>query len=576
MAGRLPAVAAVVTMVVLAVTLHALEIAGLRRVSHDDTISYLAATGHQGEFQHVVDNRAPPVAEWVPAARWQAFTRVEDRLPLLRIARDLGHHDIHPPVYFWLLHLWALVVGVQLWTGPVLNLVLHLLTAVALWRLARRLLGSPLAAWAVTGVWATLPAVVETAGSTRQYSLAGLWSVLLVSASLRAREAPRARTIAAVTACTALGMLTLYAFGFVVAGLGLVALVDLRLAERRRAAVRQLVAFAAGGMVFLAGQPWIREVLERQREQAEPFSVARLALRARLLAGELPSFVIADVQATTGVVLLAVGAVTAVVAWRAQASTRPVVWLAVWTPAVVAGTYLAAVSPGAAYEARYFSVALPWVAFLPVLAWRQLRAAPVAVVGIALFITAAVVNLSAFTRAADAPPAVTLDGPQPVVLDNLARGVLLRILWDAPPGLPVYAADQPTLLATTDRWLRCDGQLPCDGRPVMLATQVQYDATAEGQAAILDAAREVRRVSPAPDIDAIAERYRLSAPTAAGRASSVAAVGAASHAGGRARTATTTMHSSTTMRNVAVRASAGYGADGANSLRLARYQNSVQ
>jgi hypothetical protein len=553
---------AIGAVALLAVTLHALEMAGLRRVSHDDTISFLAATGHQAAFQQVVDDGEPPVAQWVPASRWQAFTRIERPLPLLTIASDLGHHDIHPPVYFWLLHVWTLAVGVHLWTGPALNLLLHVATAVVLWRLARTLLGSPLAAAAVTGIWATLPAVVQTAGSTRQYSLA-LLSVLTVAAFLRARETPAWTSLVAVAAWTALGMLTLYTFGLVVAGLGLICLADLRQAGQRRSALLRLGALATGGVVFLACQPWLQEVLARQRAQAEPFSISRMLLRFRLLREGLPDFAIADLPLAAGVALLVLATALAVLAWRARPATRPVVWLAVWLPATMAAAFLAAISPGAAWQARYFSIAMPFVAFLPVAAWPYLRARPVAVLAAVVFCAAAVVNTAAFARAAAAPPVTTLDGPQPVVLDNLARGVLLRILWDAPPDLPVYAADQGTLLATTDRWLRCASSEPCHARPVVLTTQVQYDATVAGQEAILAAARRVRRVSPAPAIDSIAERYRLSAPTAvASSRVSARAVGAATQSGLRSRTASTTMATSMTARTAAATASAPYGADG--------------
>lgn len=572
---RPAAVAAVVAVVAVAVALHGLELASLRRVSHDDTISYLAATGHQGEFQQIVDRHQPPVARWVPARRWQALTRIDRALPLLTIAQDLGHHDIHPFVYFWLLHVWALVVGVHLWTGPVLNVLLHVLTAVALWRLARRLLDSQLAAWAVTGIWATLPAVVVTAGRTRQYSLAALCSVLLVSAYLRARERPTGPALLGVAAWTAVGMLTLYTFGLVVAGLGLVCLVDLTSRRRRRAALLQLAAFAVAGVVFLVCQPWLREALARQREQAEPFSSARLALRSRLVLDALPRFAVADLRAASGVFVLAVAVVLAVLAWRARPAARPVVWLAVWLPVVLVIAYLAAVSPGAAYQPWYFSVALPWLAFLPVLAWPYLRARPVTVVAVAVFVTAAVINLTAFARAAVAPPAVTLDGPRPVVLDNLARGVLLRILWDAPPSLPVYAADQPTLLATQDRWLRCGAAAPCHDRALVLATQVQYDATAAGQQSVLAAARQVRRVTPVPGIDSITQRYRLSAPIGVASTSD-GGDRRATHGGAPSRTASTITQTSTTARNVAADASAGYGADGVTPDRQPRYQNSVQ
>jgi hypothetical protein len=335
---------------------------------------------------------------------------------------------------------------------------------------------------------------------------------------------------------------------------------------------------AAGGVTFLAAQPWLREVLARQQDQAEPFTVERLVTRAELVFRELPRFAVLDPPLAVAVAVWVGVAVLTVLAWRAWPRARPVVWLAVWLPGVMVVAYLMAVSPGAAYEERYFSIALPYVAFLPVLAWRALRGWPVAVAGVALLAAVAVVNVTVLTTSAAALPAETLDGRRPVVLDNLARGVLLRILWDAPPDVPVYAADQPTLLATTDRWLRCDPGTPCHDTPVLLTTQVQYDATSSGQRALLRAAREVRDVEPAPDLGGIAERYRLSAPTgltsADVRGSSVAADRAQSGIGSRTPNQMTI--SSTAARSVAAAASAPYEPDGAKSARRARYQNSAQ
>lgn len=521
MRRRLPAITVVVALLALAVVLHALTIAGMRRISHDDTISYLAATGHQGEFQQVVDEGLPPTATWVTAADWQSFTRIDDPLPLLRIARDLGEHDIHPFVYFWVLHTWSLAVGVQLWTGPALNVVLHVATAAVLWVLTRDIVGRALPAWAAVGVWAALPAVARTAVSTRQYSLAGLWSVALAVVFLRTRERASAVGLVGLAALTAVGMLTLYTFGLVVAGLGAVAAVDLLSRRRRHGAWRQLVAMAVGGVVFLACQPWIREVLARQQDQAEPYTLQRLITRVRVVFEELPRFAVLGDLPTAATAAVWLGAlVLAGLAWWSWPRARPVVWLAVWLPTAMIVAYVAAVSPGAAYEERYFSIALPFVALLPVLAWRAVRGWPATAAAVTLVAVLAWVNVAALADEANAPPAETLDGDRPIVLDNLARGVLLRILWDAPPDVDVYAADQPTLLATTDRWLDCQPAAPCHDAPLLLTTQVQYEATRAGQAALLRAADERRDVQPADDLGAIAERYRLSAPTTASSPSS--------------------------------------------------------
>jgi hypothetical protein len=569
------AVAVIIAVLGVAVAQHAVEISDVKRVSHDDTISYLAATGHQGAYQRVVNSGEAPVAQWVPAERWQAFTRIEDRLPLLTIARDLGHHDIHPPVYFWLLHVWALIVGVHLWTGPALNVVVHVLTAIVLWRLARHLTGSPLAAWGAVGVWAALPAVAQTATATRQYSLSGLWSVTLGAVFVHTRRAPSTRGLLALGAVTALGLLTLYPFGIVVAGVGLVCVADLRVPSRRRTALTQLGALVAGGVVFLLCQPWLREALDRQQDQVETFSTELMRLRVGVVLRDLPRFAVTDLPVAAGVMVLLVTALLAVLAWRARPEARPEIWLAMWVPVVLSAAYIAVLSPGAASQARYFAIALPHVALLPVLAWSYLRIRPVLVIAAAVFVAAAGANIARAADRAGTPPPARLDASRPVVVDNLARGVLLRIMWDAPPSLPVYAADQETLLDTTDRWLRCAEPSPCRGRALTLATQVQYDATESGQTEILAAAEDVRDVTPEPALDDLAERYRLSAPTGAIAAVTSSGAGAI-HAGGPSRTASTMITMSTAARSVAATARASYGADGVNAARRASHQNSIQ
>jgi hypothetical protein len=576
-ARKVGTVLAVVAVVALAVGQHALRIASVQRVSHDDVISYLAATGHQGEYSDVVETGRTPVAQWVDAAQWQRFFEVEQRLALLTIARDLGHHDIHPPVYFWLLHVWILLVGVQLYAGPALNLLLHALTAVVLWRLGRRLTGSPAAAWAAVGLWATLPAVAETAVATRQYSLAGLWSVALVTTFIRSREHPMRRELAALGALTALGLLTLYSFGVVVAGLGLVCVADLRSAARRRSARAQLGALAAGGVVFLLCQPWLRETLARQQEQVEAFSSEMVWFRIDMLLRNLPRFAVAEIPPVAGLVAIAATVVLAVLAWRVRPDARPVVWLAVWVPGVLCAAYVAVLTPGAAIEARYFSIALPYLTLLPVLAWPYLRVRAVAATAVGVFVAAGIVSTTLAVRAANEPPPATLADGRPVAIDNLARGVLLRILWDTPPSTPVYAADQETLLETTERWLDCDRPSPCHDRAVTFATQPQYDATTQGQLALLDAAAQVRHVTPEPALDDVAMRYRLSAPiAAAAERVPVAPSDATSHAGGRSRATSTMIPSSTSARSAAAAASASYEADGVTPWRRASHQNSVQ
>jgi hypothetical protein len=103
----------------------------------------LSATCHQGEFDCTIRPGAPPAGRWAPASEWQRFLAVEHRWCFATIGRDLVATDIHPPAYFWPLHIWTLAFGVGLTTAAWLNAPIDALTALALFALARDLLRNP-------------------------------------------------------------------------------------------------------------------------------------------------------------------------------------------------------------------------------------------------------------------------------------------------------------------------------------------------------------------------------------------------------------------------------------------------
>ena len=99
--------------------------AGKKTIDPDEGISYMAATGHLGEYFGVDDQS--PYGTWVEASDWKRFIQIEEKFCFKQISSDLARHDIHPPLYFWLLHLWSLIFGVHLWTGPSLNIMISII-----------------------------------------------------------------------------------------------------------------------------------------------------------------------------------------------------------------------------------------------------------------------------------------------------------------------------------------------------------------------------------------------------------------------------------------------------------------
>jgi uncharacterized membrane protein len=90
--------------------------AGKTIISHDEAIAYLGATGNLGRYQAVQDGGVPG-GEWITAAEWQSLLTIHSPLlPALQtIAGDQAAFDIHPPLYFWLLHLWVQVWDAAPW-----------------------------------------------------------------------------------------------------------------------------------------------------------------------------------------------------------------------------------------------------------------------------------------------------------------------------------------------------------------------------------------------------------------------------------------------------------------------------
>src|SRR4051794_22411289 len=157
-------------------------------LTHDESISYLAATCHQGAYGRLVEGGGPPLGRWVPASTWQSFLEPSGRWCLGTIRDDLAHWDIHPPAYFWILHAWTHVAGVGTRTSLGLGILLDLLAFAALAAFAREVTGGAVAGVAVGGVWLLSPAVVPVASEARQYGLIALAAVLLAWAASRLLE----------------------------------------------------------------------------------------------------------------------------------------------------------------------------------------------------------------------------------------------------------------------------------------------------------------------------------------------------------------------------------------------------
>ena len=526
-----PAGSAALALAVLAVAL--LAGVGLRAgatapktsLTHDEAISYLSATCHQGEWYAVTFGPRPPFGTWRPASAWQRMLRVEDAGCLGRIRDDLARYDIHPPLYFWLLHGASLAAGAGMWTGAGLNVLLSALGTLALFGLALRVLGDRLRAALVALTWAVSPAVVQVFAEARQYELLGLLTILFTWQALRFAERPgRARVAdaAGLAALAALGMVTHYHFALVILGVGGL------LAVRRTAAMRLLAgagALAGGAVLFLVAHPDFWRAFATQRTQAGGFVAEqfpnRLAQSAQTLSElALPSglaptplgWVVAALVIGTALWLFArerggarapntrpARETSASGAEATSAGPRAMVGLFLWMTAATVGLFLAFVSHGLAMTPKYLAAVWPFAAFVPVLAVVRLPVrprAPIAAIGLVALLVSA--GFSAAALHADEPPldpTGLISRGDPVVVENVARGIFPRVVGPMRPETPVYAATQRHLAANEAEWA---GELASGGVLIsqLPVSDPRYGNTPAGGRRLLALLRRRASVGP--------------------------------------------------------------------------------
>lgn len=102
-------------------------------------------------------------------------------------------HDVHPPLYYLLLHAWIKMFGTSELSVRTLSILAALLFLLTTWRLASRLLPAWLAGF-VLFVCATSPLFVYYGQQARPYAFIAVFSTLSLFLLLRAHDCPSSHT----------------------------------------------------------------------------------------------------------------------------------------------------------------------------------------------------------------------------------------------------------------------------------------------------------------------------------------------------------------------------------------------
>ncbi len=465
-------------------------------LTHDEAISLLVATGHQAEFHEMLAQKTAPYAQWVPASEWKRLIEPEQRLCFREIYSGLVQYDIHPPLYFWILHLGLLSFGTHLTTGILLNGLFDCMALVAMYALAARVLDCRWKAAYVAVFWFVLFGIAfQTATVARQYSLLGLLTIGLAYCAVRwhdehVRLGPVDLALPALL--TLAGFLTHYHFSIVAAGTVVCSFITLRPTQPKRFAALA-VGIGLGALVAWIFLPDVLQQITRQQQQAvgpgvSAWDVARRMYRmvqatGALLAGlALALLVVGRPWHRSRVTSINRGAIPGTIRW--SATQKFVGLMNLWVATFLAVLYLSYASPGHAMGGKYLVLLYPFAAFIPagVAGWTTCRpwqfyAASCS--GTWLFTALAISWTTATTPSFAIPPERLAGSVVRAVVDNPLSGFVLPTVWCLKDNSMVYVASVPDLLDAPQRWLP---ELRHDG---CLLGWVAYNLSEDDQHAVI-------------------------------------------------------------------------------------------
>lgn len=502
--GRWLVAVMLVAALLAGIALRAATITGRQVLSHDGSIAYLAATGQQGNWHDIVrfGSEQQPYGQWTQVDLWQQFFRLDSDATLSGIARDLADWDLHPPLYFWLLHYATAILGVEGSTGPLLNSALDLLTLLLVFGAARYLLRDDLLAAVAALMWFVSPAAVDTMQEARHYSLFGLTGIAFAWQLVRVIDEshrPRHFDYAMLAALTCAGALTHYSFAMVVAA-GLI----LAAGWSERTRLLPLIAcIAAGVLLAVAISPGLLAVFSHAEEVASSMTLSALAERVlkvgyhlfdlwgRTVAGNVVLGVALMALLAAVILRSSPGAcVRAVAATVLGPQRNYLLVFALLVFVLIGAAYIGFLVPRHAIGPRYLAPVWPLMAIGFVASVRHLTARGPLLGALMVFAVANSAWIVADFRSDHRHYQQLVDTVNDydyLVVDQAARGALLPLLHEMRPDISIHVAHPPDLLDRVDDW---EGPLREAAGRRAYVSNLFIETRAEDRRAIMELLRE--------------------------------------------------------------------------------------
>lgn len=240
----------------------------------DETISYLSATGNQEAYEQVRLHQ-DLYGKLTSATDWQKFFQSKPG-SFKNIAPELTKTDLHPPLYFWLLHVWLFLPIPLFVSGVVLNLLLHILSALVLLQIGKQLQFSQSIRLLALLLWCLSPAILPVGFQARQYELLGLFHLAMLWSYLQFVQQAKTKYIILFAVFTLGGMLTQYLMLYFVFAYVAYAMLIKR---NPKQAAYLLLAILSSLMLLWLIHPGVVDQFLLQQHRAQNFNWNELPLR---------------------------------------------------------------------------------------------------------------------------------------------------------------------------------------------------------------------------------------------------------------------------------------------------------
>jgi hypothetical protein len=155
---------------------------------NDDVLSLVLSSCRLGEAQAALS----PEAKWPKlASDVVRLMGPPDRLTFRTVLSDVYALDIHPPLYFLLLHAWQWLFRGSVGTAILLSILTACLSACTLYAVLTWMVAPP-AATLFCVLYVASPAYPQAALMARQYALSACFAILLAALISGACRSPRA------------------------------------------------------------------------------------------------------------------------------------------------------------------------------------------------------------------------------------------------------------------------------------------------------------------------------------------------------------------------------------------------